>query len=594
MDIREYLNSNILVTDGAMGTYFGDLVGNIESCEMASVKNPDIIKKIHREYIEAGAKLLRTNTFSANTLSMNIGRSELKELLEASYDIAKEVAGDNAFVGCSIGPLHETRLKKKSSPDFLTEYKFIVDSFIDKGADIFVFETFGSLDFIPEITRYIKSKNDNAFVLVQFAVMADGHTRRGLSVSKIISEMEALESVDSFGFNCGSGPAHIYNILKKLDIFKSNIISVLPNAGYPEIVNRRMVYVNNPEYFSEKITDIVKLGAKIVGGCCGTTPSHIREIVKQLDEDRTLEFKSESVDKKAETVQVKKGNSFKKKLDNKEFVIAVEIDPPFDINIQKSIDNARICKENGVDIVTVADSPRGVARVDSFMVASKIKSDVGIEVMPHICCRDKNMNALKSGIMGAYINGIRNILAITGDPVLDIETVSTKSVFNMNSYQLINMIENLNQEMFGGDEILIGGALNLNVKNKDAQIERMRRKSDKGASIYLTQPIFDDESIEYLSKLDKEGNKILAGIMPVVSYKNAQFLNNELPGIKIPDKYVQMFKEEKNKEKSVEIGINIAKETINKIKPHVDGIYFITPFNRIDIITELIEKTGLK
>lgn len=594
MNIREYLSENILVTDGAMGTYFGDLVGNIESCEMASINNPEIIKKIHTEYIEAGAKLLRTNTFSANTLSMNISREQLKELIEAGYDIAKEAADGRAFVGCSIGPLHETSFKKKYTPDFLNEYKFIVDSFLNKGADVFVFETFGSLDYIPEITRYIKSRNEDAFILVQFAVMADGHTRRGLSVSKIISEMESLESVDSFGFNCGSGPAHIYNILKTLDIFKDNIISVLPNAGYPEIINRRMVYVNNPEYFSERITEIVKLGAKIVGGCCGTTPSHIREIIKKLDEDRDLEFKSEEDTKKPEKSQVKEGNSFKKKLENKEFVIAVEIDPPFDISIEKSIENARVCKENGVDIVTVADSPRGVARVDSFMTASKIKSDVGIEVMPHICCRDKNMNALKSGVMGAYINGVRNILAITGDPVLDIETVATKSVFNMNSYQLINMIEDLNQEMFSGDEILIGGALNLNVNNKDAQIERMKRKSDKGARIYLTQPIFDDESIEYLSKLDRGDNKILAGIMPVVSYKNAQFLNNELPGIKIPDKYVQMFKGETDKEKSVEIGINIAEETINKIKPYVDGIYFITPFNRIDIITQLIEKTGLK
>lgn len=594
MNIREYLKNNILVTDGAMGTYFGELVGNIKSCEMASIKNPEIIRRIHKEYIDAGAKLLRTNTFSANTISMNITREELSDLIKSSYEIAKEVAESHAYVGCSIGPLHETRLRKNETADYLSEYKFIVDEFLKLGAEVFVFETFGSLEYLSDISEYIKSKNKNAFIICQFAVMADGSTRRGLSMSRIISEMEKSDTIDAFGFNCGSGPAHIYNLLKDKDIFEDNLISVLPNAGYPEIISGRMVYVNNPDYFSEKILDIAKLGAKIVGGCCGTTPSHIYEIVKKLKSDIELKSKVDRTIRKEKSEYTVETNSFKKKLENGDFVIAVEIDPPFDIDVEKTIENAKVCRDINIDIVTVADSPRGVARVDSLMFASKIKNEVGIDVMPHICCRDKNMNALKSGIVGAYINGVRNILAVTGDPVMDIETVSTKSVFNMNSYELISMIESLNQEMFGSDGILVGGALNLNVKNKDSQMGRLIRKLDKGAKVFLTQPIYDDEVIDYICNYDKGNIKILAGIMPIVSYRNAQFLNNELPGIKIPNNIVEQFKGIDDKEEAVQIGVDIACGTIEKIRDYVDGIYFMAPFNRIDIIDRIIKKTKLR
>lgn len=591
-NIRDYLKDHILVTDGAMGTYFGEIMGNFSSCEMGSIKNPNIIRRIHREYIKAGAKLIRTNTFSANTISMNINHDELKNLLISSYNIAKETAKNDAFIGCSIGPLHETQKRKMNGYDYLKEYKFIVDTFLEIGADIFVFETFGSLDYLEEITQYIKRKNRDIFIITQFAVMADGYTRRGENINKIIEKIKKISSIDVYGFNCGSGPAHLFNLLKKMDISK-DIVSVLPNAGYPEIINGRMVYVNNPGYFCEKILDIVKLGAKIVGGCCGTTPEHIREIVKSLNRDRYVDFEIQPPKMIYKKHSDAKPNKFREKLDNKEFTIAVELDPPFDIDIDSILKNAEICKQNDIDIVTIADSPRGMARVDSFMIASKIYQDIKIETMPHICCRDKNVNALKSGILGAYINGIRNILAMTGDPVLDIDSVSTKSVFNMNSYELINMMKNMNEDIFKDDEILIGGALNLNVKNKNSQLSRMNKKSDKGAKYYMTQPIYDHEVVDFVKNMERGKEKILAGIMPIVSYKNALFLNNELPGIKIPLSEVEKFKNIKNKEKSIEYGIELSVKIIEEIKDYVDGIYFIAPFGRMDIIAEIIRRTDI-
>lgn len=593
MNIRDYLDRHILVADGAMGTYFGEIMGNTLSCEMATIEYPDVIRRIHREYIKAGAKLIRTNTFSANTISMNINRETLEKLIRDSFRIATDTARRDAFIGCSIGPIHESHQKKRDGFDYYPEYKFIVDTFLDEGGEIFVFETFGSTDYLKEITEYIKSVKEDAFIITQFAVMADGYTRRGVNINNIIEDIKEMGTIDVYGFNCGSGPAHIYNLLKKMDIFKDNIVSVLPNAGYPEMINGRMVYVNNPGYFCEKILDIVKLGARIVGGCCGTTPEHIKEIVRRLNRDLNIDFEIQPPRLLYKKNKEAKPNIFRYKLDNDEFAIAVELDPPFDSDLDKLMRNAEICKQNGIDVVTIADSPRGMARVDSLMVASKIYQDIGIETMPHLCCRDKNVNALKSGILGAHINGVRNILAMTGDPVLDIDSVATKSVFNMNSYELINMIDNMNKDIFKNDEIMIGGALNLNVKNKDAQLGRMKRKNEKGAEFYLTQPIYDMEVAEYLKTMERGDEKILAGIMPIVSYKNAQFLNNELPGIKIPEEHIERFRNIRDREKSVETGIEIACDMIEELKAYVDGIYFIAPFGRMDIIAEIIRRTRI-
>lgn len=594
LDIRKYLEENILVTDGAMGTYYGEVTGNNgSSCEFANVENPDVVKKIHEEYISAGAKLIRTNTFYANPITTDIEREMLEALIKAGYRIAVEAAKDkDVFIGCSIGPLHEA-VSKDEDLDVLDEYKFIADTFLSEGADIFVFETFGTLDYLKEISGYIKSKKEDAFILVQFAIAMDGHTRKGISVNKILAGLKQIDTIDAYGFNCGAGPTHIYKMLKELDIF-DGIVSVLPNAGYPEVINDRMVYVNNPGYYSDIMVKIAKLGARIIGGCCGTTPEHIRNIVKKLNDEKSETLKVPEAKSAKKKEGEKAENGFLKKLMNDEFVLAVELDPPFDTDIASIMKNAKICKEIGIDVVTVADSPRAIARVDSLMMSSKIKRETGIDVMPHVCCRDKNLNALKSGLLAAHVDGIRNILVVTGDPVLGIDKVSTKGVFNLNSYELISLIDDMNSELFKDDPMLIGGALNLNVLNKEAQINRMVKKHSKGADVFLTQPIFEDEVIDYLPDIDRNSGKILAGIMPIVSYKNALFLNNEVPGITVPEDKIEMFKSANGKEESIEIGISIAVETIDKIRDRVDGIYFITPFNRIDIIKEIMDRVKLK
>ena len=589
--IKEYLKHKILICDGAMGTYYSELTGNdVSYCEFANLSDKDTILKIHNEYINAGAKLIRTNTFSANTYDLGVSKSRLKEIICFGIDIAKEATQNKSvFIGGSIGPIRDDKIEE-SNQDVLEEYKFIVDCFLEKGIDIFVFETLSNYSFLKEICEYIKSKNSKSFVLTQFAVKPDGFTRDGLSISKILNEIKSILEIDAYGFNCGSGPAHLCDIIKNINI-TGDIVSALPNAGFPEIIHERTIYPNNRTYFAKKVNNMKSLGISIIGGCCGTNPSYIKELAKLVDKKPEIVNTISKDKKKNSDFEKKIENTFKNKLDNNEFAIIVELSAPIDTNIEKLIDGAKICKDNGVDLVTIPDSPMSKVRADSTIIASKIKREVGIETMSHICCRDKNTNAIRSTLIGGHIENIRNILAITGDPISDANKVETRSVFNLNSFRLIELIEDMNHDFFDNDNIFIGGALNLNVMNKEVEYDRMLKKIEKGANFFLTQPIYEEESIEFLRKIKKDSNvKILGGLLPIVSYRNAMFLNNELPGVNIPKKYLDMFSKDMSKEEAQEIGVNIAVNIGKKLKDICDGLYLITQFNRVNMLMDIIKQ----
>lgn len=589
--IKEYLKNNVLISDGAMGTYYSELTGNdVSYCEFGNLNDKENIKKIHSEYINAGAKLIRTNTFSANSYDLGVSKERLKDIIKSGINIAKEAATDKeVFIGASIGPIKEDNLDESNS-EILDEYKFIIDCFIEENIEIFIFETFSNYNYLKEISEYIKSKDSNSFILTQFAVKPDGFTRDGLSVAKLINAVKSIKEIDGYGFNCGSGPMYISEIIKNINI-GNDIVSALPNAGYPEIIHERTVYPNNPIYFARKINDIKSMGASIIGGCCGTNPKFIKEIASLINENskvvNTIIRKEEKITDNENKIE----NAFKTKLDNNEFVVAIELSAPINTDISKLIAGAKICRENNIDLVTVPDSPMSKVRADSTIIAAKIKREIGIEAMPHLCCRDKNTNAIRSTLIGSHIENIRNVLAITGDPISDASKVETKSVFNLNSFRLMELIKDMNNEVFSEDNIFIGGALNLNVLNKEVEFNRMLKKIEKGAKFFLTQPIYDDAAVEFLKKVKERTNvKILAGLLPVVSYRNAVFLNNELPGVTIPDKYVKMFSEDMSKEEAQEVGVKIAVELGKKVKDICDGLYFITPFNRVEMLIEIIKR----
>lgn len=592
MMIKEYLKNKILISDGAMGTYYSEITGNdISYCEFANLNDKNTIKKIHSKYIEAGAKLIRTNTFSANIYDLGVTHKALKEIIYSGIDIAKEaVSNKGIFIGGSIGPIRKENNLDEFDEEILEEYKFIVDCFLEKKIDIFIFETFSSYTYLDEISKYIKEKNNETFILTSFAFKPDGFTRDGLSVSKVLSYLENINEIDGYGFNCGSGPSHLSEIVKKAAI-NNKIISVLPNAGFPEIIHERTVYPNNPSYFAKKISELKNFGVSILGGCCGTNPSYVKKLSSSISFSKTDDNIVTNIVSSNELKTKSKINKFKKKLDNDEFVMIVELAPPTDTDISKVIEGAKLCKENNVDLVTIPDSPMSRVRADSAIIASKIQREVGIDAMPHICCRDKNTNAIRSSLIGAHIENIRNVLAITGDPVSDASKIQTKSVFNLNSFKLIELIKDMNTEVFNEDGMLIGGALNLNVRNKEAEFNRMMKKIEKGANFFLTQPIYDDDAIEFLKVIKERVDiKILAGVLPIVSYRNAMFLNNELPGVTIPENYINMFSENMTKEEGQSIGLEIAVDIVKKLKEVSDGLYFIAPFHRVSMLIDIIKE----
>lgn len=588
-NIFEYLQKNILLTDGAMNTYYKKILNTESNSEAANIYDENTIIEIHKKYIEAGAKLIRTNTFSANTFFFK-DIEEVKNIIEKGYKIAENVSKlyeDDIYVGASIGPIPDNHLKQINK----NEYKEIIDIFLNLGAEIFVFETFNSLEYIMDSIEYLKEKKPSCFVLIQFSLTDIGVTKKSISYKKIIDMLKDSEYIDAFGFNCGVGPLHMLNILKKAEI-PEKYMSALPNAGYPEIINNKVEYVMSPEYFADLAYQITKLGIKIIGGCCGTTPKHIKLLKQKLNKDNKQDIVINMNESKIEIKEKKKNikNKFHNKIINNKFIIAVELDPPFKLSADNILKGAEELKNNGVDIITIADSPMGKPRADSVIISSKIQRQVGIDTLPHICCRDRNAVSLRSSILGGYIEGIRNTLVVTGDPIPGEMKETTKSVFNLNSYSLINMINEMNNDLFFEEPIKIGGAVNFNVKNKEAEFKRLLKKAELGAEFFLTQPIFSDDTIEFIKGIGNDRNyKIFAGIMPLVTYRNAQFINNELPGITIPEKFLSMFSAEMTREESESTGVEISCQIAEKIKDYVDGFYIITPFNRYEMIIKILK-----
>lgn len=598
--LKDYLKDHVLLTDGAMGTYFSQLSGkDAIFSELANQSQAKLIEQIHREYIDCGAQLIRTNTFSLNCRTMGLEKPEIKTLLLHAWENAqKAVEGRNIFVGASIGPIpcceeRDTDWKGKTE-----EYKFLIDCFLDAGAKIFVFETFSDLEDVEEVAAYLKDLNKDAFILWQFALSADGMTRKGVSLESIVRAMESNTAVDAFGFNCGTGPTHLYSILKKY-LPSPKCLSVLPNAGFPQIIHERMVYAQNAGYFGEMTAQFQSLGAKIIGGCCGTTPMHIKALGEKLFGEQKPVQKQH-----ASTVGVTgipggsrrvSGTSYgctvKSQSQGTRLPIAVELSSPQDGNAEAFIQGAKQLKEHGVDFITVPDSPLGRVRADSITLAMKAKREVGIEAIPHVCCRDRNLLGLHSALLGGYIENLRHVLAITGDPVPHAARNDVTSVFNLNSIRLIRMLQDLNTTVLAQQPFEIYAALNINVKNKEAELRRVKQKCEQGKVTFFTQPVFDDEAIDFLKHVRKETKApVFAGMIPLVSYRNAVFLDNEMPGIHIPDGLIQRFSPGMDRDEAENAGVQLTLELIQKVQTCCDGLYLITPFHRVSMICSIVDR----
>lgn len=595
MNIKEYLKDNRLITDGAMGTYFDSIKEQEIFVEDANIQQPEVIKNIHKEYIAAGARLLRTNSFS---ISERMNDSDIKqaEYVKRVCDIVRQAIVESRsegivteeepiFIGADIGPVNFGH--EDSKEEILNKYRHICDLFLEQKVDAFIFETQADVDFVDELAAYIKQQSDT-FILVQFCFDKSGYTKNGRSIKSIVNQMEEKKSVDAYGFNCGMSSSHLLNAIRDLNFSGAKIISALPNASYTNIVRGKVVYSSNIPYYVDRMDQIDTIGIRILGGCCGTTPEYIRSLSKRLKGKPVnyLSVRSEDSGKK-KIVQEK--NPLVEKMKKGEKVIMVELDPPFDDNIDNVLEGAFYLKGKGCDVITISDSPLGRARMEAALLSVKIQEKTGVTVMPHIACRDRNSISLRGMLLGLNMEGIRNVLIVTGDPVQKADNI--KQVFEYNSIRLMNYVDNLNEEVFDGHRFVYGGALNHNGVNKEAIAKRMKDKMEAGASFFLTQPIYSEEDIERIAYLKKETNaKIMAGIMPLVSHRNAVFIKNEMPGIVVPDEIVDRYEEGLTREAYEQIAVDISVDVIQRLGDLADGYYFMTPFNRYRLIQRIIDE----
>lgn len=592
MNIREYLKKSKLIADGSFGTYYSQKYKTVDIPEYANITASQRISEIHTEYINSGAKLIRTNTFASNTYSLDCSIEQVKENIKAAYKIAKEAveqSGKEIFIAGNIGPVPAV-----FQPDFEAveeEYYQIAKTFIDEGADILCFETFTQSEHIMPAIKRIKEEC-NPFIIVQFCVNQYGYSEAGESAERLVSETAFSKCVDAVGLNCGVGPAHMQQILSRINLNNNCFVTAMPNAGYPLLVRNRVKYADNPIYFASKVNDMALLGADIIGGCCGTTPDYIREVAKTVDLTPTEKSDETSANNENEKPVIKK--SFFRNADGTikdKKLIAVELAPPFGADDKKLLEAAHMLKGLGVDVLTFPDSPSGRTRIDSVLMAQKVKNVTGFEVMPHICCRDKNAIAMRSTFLGASINDINNFLIITGDPIPVMARQVVKSVFNFDSVGLMRIADEMNSEALKDSPLTYGGAINQSRRRIESEIKRVQKKMEAGAEFFLTQPVFTAEDAERLRRVKEEtGARILCGIMPLVSRKNALFMKNEISGVNVTDEVIERYPENADREDGENVGVELAKEMIAATRDFADGYYFSFPFNRTYLLKRIIEE----
>lgn len=572
-----------LLFDGAFGTYYAALAQTDVPCETANRTDPDTVLQIHREYIAAGVQAIKTNTFSCNPVFFAEEPDEdWEQLLTAGYSLACQAVQDTPVrVFADIGPI-----ASGTSDDYLA----VANAFLSLGASDFLFETQPDLEPLIPVFAAIKAQRPNAYILISFATAQDGFTRTGKSCATLLQSAAALADVDAVGLNCICGPTHLLRLVREI-LPLSKPFSAMPNAGYPTAAGGRTVYLNNATYYAEKLSELAAAGCSILGGCCGTTPAHIRAFADLQSLRRSVPFTAPAGPRDTQESVAIRPNAFRSRLSaGTHKVVAVEIDPPQSGDFTQIFDAARTMREIGVDVLTFADSPLSRTRADSMVTAASVAMTCDIPVLPHLTCRDRNQIALKGSLIAANALGVSNVLALTGDPVADTDRSGASGVFSLNSYGLVHLIHEMNSSFFSTNPFYIGAALNLNVLNFDVELRRALRKCEAGAQYFLTQPVFSDESLENLHKAHEVlPAKILAGIFPVASYKNALFLNNEVSGITIPDDFLDRLNRAAPSDipqLSAEFSLDMAR----KAAPDCDGFYLMTPLRRFDIVRLLAEQ----
>ena len=598
------LQHHIVVADGAFGTLLYEKGIPFTECyDDLNLRQPEIVSAIHREYVDAGAEMLETNTFGANRWKLrHYGLADkVGDINRRGAEIALECAQDAAWVAGAIGPLG--RIEQEPLTDGQKEdiFREQARALIEAGVQAIILETFPSLIDALVALRAVKSVK-NIPAIAQLVFTDSGRTADSHGALQAFGALKGA-GADAVGANCGIGPNGIYKVLAPIAAKIDIPVSAFPNAGFPERREDRLFYGMNAEYLAEIAEKLVSCGVNLIGGCCGTSPADIRTIkaaVSELQPMQKPSLERQSVLRLQSRTEPSPGLSGAKSrlhsLLSQRCVISVELDPPKTLLIDKVLQSAQALKDAGADVISIAENPLAVVRMSNVTMARLIQTRIGIEALVHITGRDRNLIGLQSEFMGMAMEGLQNVLAVTGDPPSRGKEEKVKGVFDLHSLELIALLTGMNQgRNYYGDDLkqptafTIGAAFNPNVTRLEAQVRRMRRKIENGAQFFQTQPVFSKKTIdEMLTHTQDISTPILLGILPLVSFRNAEFLHNEFPGISIPDDIRARMR--RAGEKGVEEGIQIAWELIEYASPHFAGIYIMPPFNRCQIAVELIRR----
>lgn len=604
------LARQVVVADGGMGTLLHERGISFETCfDNLCLENPDIVLGIHRDYIDAGADLIETNSFGANALRLKRFGLEGKTRLinrEAARvaRAAREEMGRDILIAGSIGPTGR-RMIQIDHPmydEIFGAFVEQVDGLLEGGIDLIILETFSDLSEIQIAVDAVRSRCRLPLV-AQMTFSFDALTAVGISPAVVAESLDALD-VDLIGANCSVGPQPLIDVIQQMSEKSSKPLSVMPNAGLPRYIDGRYLYYTSPEYFGACGLEFVKRGVRLIGGCCGTTPEHIRKLAEAIRSGdaakpkinyQPLYFVS-LPDERA--VKPAAGKSrFREKLGH-ELVLSVEIDPPRGSNPDKILKGADYLAGLGVDAINIADSPMGRARMGALAAAALVRKTTGVEVIMHLTCRDHNLMGLQAAILGAYALGIGNILAVTGDPPSG-DYPNVTAVYDVDSIGLLQIIKGLNEGIgiTGAaigypTDILAGAAINPTAPDLKLELERLRRKIDNGAKYFMTQPIFDVSALErFLDKTASLNLTVIMGILPLHSLRHALFLHNEVPGIEVPTAIMKRL--EQGGDAAHTVGIEIAAELSLQGQRLTAGLYYMPSFGRFETIGAVLDQIGL-
>ena len=603
----------VLLFDGGMGTLLYAKGVYINRCfDELNISAPDLVAECHRGYVEAGCDVVETNTFGANRLKLKgHGLEEsLDEINRRGAELARQAAGDTLFVAGSVGPLGiKIEPWGPTSTDEARElFAEQMRPLVAGGADLLVLETFGDLN---EIHQALIAAREVASlpVVAQMTLQEDGNSLYGTAPELFARRLHEW-GADVIGVNCSVGPEVALQAVERIVKVTDKPVSVQPNAGVPRNVEGRNIYLASPEYFEEYAKRFILVGARVVGGCCGTTPAHIREMRKAVyavaPESRskvvisTVAAEQLNGQEMAEETPLEERSNLGRKIAGGEFITSVELVPPRGHTVTRILKRARRIKDAGVDLINIPDGPRASARMSPLALAVLIQNEVGIEPLLHYTCRDRNLLGMQSDLLGAFALGVRNLLVVTGDPPKMGDYPDATAVFDVDAIGLTNVVSRLNCGLdIGGHhltrptEFVVTVGANPGAINLEYELSRFHWKVDAGAQMAITQPVFDlgllEEFINTLVQ-KKMDNPVVAGIWPLLSLRNAQFMNNEVPGASVPDDVMKRMADAQavSGDKAREVGVEIAREVFEKVKPMVAGVQVSPPMGRVELALQVI------